>query len=237
MECVKHYPTVAKLENDEIILDRKEIKDPESFVKVCPYNAFSIVGKDYTPKELSDILIRDNEFYSESKGGITFSGGEPLLQSDFIIEVAKRLNKHNITVAVDTTLNISKAKLEEVIPYIDLFLVDIKFINNEKHKRYTGVENKRIINNLKVIAKHKCKVEARLIVIKAVNDNDIKVRIKLLKDLNVNVTSIHLLAYHQLGKKKYLDLNKPFIEFQQHDFNFNEYIIYGEDLGFEMKIG
>lgn len=237
LECTKHYPNVAKLINNEITIDRNNIKNPENFVKICPYNAFSVIGDDYSAKELSDILIRDFEFYDASQGGVTFSGGEPLLQTDFIIEVTKELHKKNIRVAVDTTLNISSEKLLKIIPYIDLFLVDIKFIDNDLHKQYTNVENKNILKNLEIIAKNNCKVEARLLVIKDINDNDIKERIKLLKNLNVNITSIHLLAYHQLGKKKYLDLEKPFIEFKTHDFDFTKYIEYGENLGFKVKVG
>lgn len=237
LECTKHYPNVAKFINNEIKIDRSKIQSPEQFVKVCPYNAFSVIGEEYNPKELANTLIRDFEFYDESNGGITFSGGEPLLQTEFIIEVVKELNKKNIKVAVDTTLNINSNILMKVIPYIDLFIIDIKFIDNDMHKQYTNVENTRILENLEIIAKHKCKVEARLLVIKDINDDDIKARIKLLKDLDVNVTSIHLLAYHQLGKKKYLDLEREFTEFKTHDFDFTKYITYGESLGFKVKVG
>lgn len=237
LECTKHYPKIAKLVNDEIVINRSKIENPEEFADVCPYSAFKVIGEYYTAKDLAKVLIKDLEFYQESNGGITFSGGEPLLQSDFIIEVIKELSKLNINVAVDTTLNISSKKLKEIIPYIDMFLVDIKFIDEDSHKQYTDVSNKQILTNLKIIAEYQSLVEARLIVIKNVNDHDIKERIDLLHNLNINLSSIHLLAYHQLGMGKYKQLEKEFIPFEVENFDFTNIIEYGNTLGHRIIVG
>lgn len=237
LECTKAFPDVAVLKDNEIQLNRSKIKNVDEFVEVCPYSAFKVIGEYYSPQDLAKALVRDLEFYEESQGGVTFSGGEPLLQSDFIISVAKELKKYNVHIAVDTTLNISSEKLTQVLPYIDLLLVDVKFIDKDLHKKYTGVSNDLILKNLKIIADYKSLVAARLIVINDVNDHDIKDRIDLLNKLNVNIKSIHLLAYHQLGMGKYLQLDKDFIGFEVKDFDFKEVVNYGEKLGYIVNIG
>ena len=100
---------------------------------VCGVDALEIVGKNYSADELFSILVKDEDFYNESSGGVTFSGGEPLLQIDFLLDMLKRLKAQGIHTAIDTALNVSWQRIEDVLAYTDLILLDIKGMNPAKH--------------------------------------------------------------------------------------------------------
>ena len=137
----------------------------------CPSDAREISGKEYTVDEVLKTVLRDKPYYDSSGGGVTFSGGECMLQMDFLIEILKKCKENGIHTAVDTAGHIPFQSFEKILPYTDLFLYDIKIIDTEKHKQYVGVGNELILENLKKLFKAKVKIWIRIPVISGVNDS------------------------------------------------------------------
>jgi len=109
------------------------------------------IGKKYS---VQDILIeaeKDRIFFDESDGGITLSGGEPLLQYEFTLEIVKELHQAGFHVSLDTTGYTSEKRISEIAEYVDLFLFDLKHLNDSLHKKFTGVSNIQILNNLRLL--------------------------------------------------------------------------------------
>lgn len=157
-------------------------------------------------KELVDKILR-NKPYFKNNGGVTFSGGEPLLQSKFLLEVCKLLKKENIHIALDTSGN-GNGNYEKILSYVDLVLLDIKHVNNEEYKNLTGVDNSEYNNFIKVLNKSNKPVWIRQVIVPGLMDNDdyLKGLKKELDKIN-NIERIDFLPYHNLGKEKYKELN------------------------------
>ena len=174
--------------------------------EVCYPGALELTGKDYTVEELVQRLLQDKNFYETSGGGVTISGGECLSQSQFTLEVLKRLKEEGIHTAVDTTGFAQWEVVESVLPYTDLFLYDLKHMDNEKHKMTVGVSNEPILENAKKIAEAGGKLQIRIPVIPMFNDDEENIRktAEFVKSLGDAVEVVQLLPYHNLGTMKYL---------------------------------
>ncbi len=164
---------------------------------------------NYTPEELVEKIIR-NKPYFKNNGGVTFSGGEPLLQSKFLIEVCKLLKKHNIHIALDTS-GVGNGNYDEVLSYVDLILFDIKHTSNNKYEELTGQpinESKAFIEALNKSGKP---VWIRQVIVPGLMDNDeyLESLSQELKQIN-NIEKIDFLPYHTLGKEKYKELGIPY---------------------------
>ncbi|MBQ4585670.1 MAG: glycyl-radical enzyme activating protein [Clostridia bacterium] len=183
-------------------------------VLYCPSYALEICGAEYTISELFEIIIKDKSYYESSNGGVTFSGGECMLQIDFLTEILKICKKANINTAVDTAGNVPYEYFEKIIPYTDTFLYDIKCISEDLHEKFTGVSNATIISNLKKLSKSfKGKIVVRIPLIGGFNDEDSE--IFKIKDfmLQINVSNVEVLPYHKMGLHKYEALNMQSAEF------------------------
>ena len=183
-------------------------------VLYCPSYALEICGAEYTISELFEIIIKDKSYYESSNGGVTFSGGECMLQIDFLTEILKICKKANINTAVDTAGNVPYEYFEKIIPYTDTFLYDIKCISEDLHEKFTGVSNATIISNLKKLSKSfKGKIVVRIPLIGGFNDEDSE--IFKIKDfmLQINVSNVEVLPYHKMGLHKYESLNMQSAEF------------------------
>ena len=175
----------------------------------CPVDARKVCGKEYTANEVFDEIIKDKAFYENSGGGVTFSGGECMLQIDFLCEILKECKENNIHTAVDSAGHIPFEHFEKILPYTDLFLYDIKLFDSEKHRKYTGVGNQRILSNLKKLFKADAKIWIRIPIIANVNDNTEE--IKNIRDFIIscgNPERIELLPYHAMGENKYHAIGK-----------------------------
>ena len=137
---------------------------------VCFHDAKKICGKTYTVDELFNIIIKDKIFYETSGGGVTFSGGECLLQQDFLCEILEKCKAAGIHTAVDTAGHIHWNVFEKVLPYTDLFLYDMKAFDCNIHRKYTGVSNECILENLKKLFEAGANIWIRIPVIPGVND-------------------------------------------------------------------
>ncbi|MFD3156245.1 pyruvate formate-lyase-activating protein [Haloimpatiens sp. FM7330] len=165
-------------------------------------------GKEITPKELVDKLIRFKTYYDRSGGGVTFSGGDPLLQADFLIETLKLCKEKGINTAIDTA-GYGIGKYDEILKYTDVVLLDIKHIDSTGYVKLTGKNTKKINEFLNAIEKSNVKVWIRHVVVPGITDSKehiIKLS-KIIKEEVKNVEKIELLPYHTLGVEKYEKLN------------------------------
>ncbi|MBR2965393.1 MAG: glycyl-radical enzyme activating protein [Clostridia bacterium] len=179
-----------------------ECKRADFCVDDCRGGARVVYGKEMSVDELLPILLEDRDFYENSGGGVTLSGGECLMQADFCAELLKRLKESSIHTAVDTCGFAAKSELDKVLPYTDVFLFDLKAYDEDVHIRCTGVSNKRIIENLKYLDKLGKEVEIRIPFVPDYNDTQIEKIAELIAGLR-NVSKIRLLAYHNYAGSKY----------------------------------
>ena len=179
-------------------------------IDICPAGALSFSGRTYTAQELTKLILRDRSFFKEI-GGVTFSGGEPLLQADFLAETAKLCTEQGVpSVAVDTAGMLPLSAFEKVLPYVDHFLFDVKAISDEIHMAGTGVSNRMILENLRWLDRQNKNIYIRVPVIPGINDDPEEIR--KIGDLVHGLTSVRelrLLPYHTFGREKYETLGDP----------------------------
>ena len=156
-------------------------------------------------EELMPILLEDKAFYENSGGGITLSGGECLLQADFCAEVLRLAKEHGLNTAVDTCGFVSRAALDKVIPYTDVFLYDVKAIDEDVHLRCTGQSNRIILENLRYLDACGCKIEIRIPFVPDRNDGEIPAIADFLKSLK-HIVRVRVLPYHSYASSKYAAL-------------------------------
>jgi pyruvate formate lyase activating enzyme len=169
-------------------------------------------GEWYSVNDILGIIEKEKIFISESKGGVTFSGGEPLLQIDFLLEALKACKSHGYHTAVDTSGYSQLENFTSILPFTDLFLFDIKHMDAAKHSLYTGVSNKLILSNLKMLLNSGKDIMIRVPVIPGVNDDpeNMDVIRKLLEEHNSeSIKKINLLPFHRIAASKYRKLNIP----------------------------
>ncbi|MGC8744420.1 MAG: glycyl-radical enzyme activating protein [Verrucomicrobiia bacterium] len=186
-------------------------------VDECPGGARQFIGVEYSPRQLIKEILKDRMFFEESNGGVTFSGGEPLAQPEFLIESLKLLKEQGIHTAVDTCGFAPQEFLKEAAKETDLFLFDIKFISPELHKIYTGERNELIIENLTLLGKIHNNIWIRIPVIQDVNtdEQEISAIAGFIRSLR-SVRQINLLPYHKTGvaKGKRVNRNAKPVEFE-----------------------
>ena len=153
-------------------------------------------------------VLADRQFYETSGGGVTLSGGECLSQTNFCVRLLQELKQQNIHTAVDTSGYVSPAALELAMPYTDLFLYDIKAIDEDVHVRCTGKKNGVILDNLRYLDKQGKEIWVRVPFVPGCNDREI-LKIRAFLDTLSNVTKVELLPYHNLAGSKYAALGMP----------------------------
>lgn len=179
--------------------------------EVCPAEARVLVGRTMSIEETLHEIEKDMVFYRQSGGGVTFSGGEPLMQPDFLEAMLKVCRQREIHTALETTGYARPETLLRLSSLVDLFLYDLKLMDDAAHRKYTGVSNRMIIENLKMLAENQARIIARVPIIPGINDdqkniNDIG---ELLTSLKLN--EVHLLPYHRAGTDKYRRLNRTYL--------------------------
>ena len=181
----------------------------ESADFICLHDAKMICGKEYTVNEVMREILKDTAFYETSGGGVTFSGGECMLQIDFLEAILKECKMNGIHTAVDTAGHVPFACFERILPYTDLYLYDIKCYDREKHKELTGVSNEFILSNLKRLLKSGKNVWIRIPIIPEVNDHEAElVAIQSLLSSYGCPEKVELLPYHAMGEHKYIAIGK-----------------------------
>ncbi|MBE6694985.1 MAG: glycyl-radical enzyme activating protein [Ruminococcaceae bacterium] len=175
-------------------------------------NGIKTVGEDTTVGKVMEEVVKDVPFYLRSGGGLTLSGGEAMCQSDFAIALCKAAHEYGINTAIETTAALPQDVVARVIPHIDYVMLDIKHMNSDKHKEFTGRANELILENAKYIDAHAKKLIIRIPVIPTFNDTPQEI-LDIAKFANSlpHVTDLHLLPYHRLGQDKYAGLNREYL--------------------------
>ena len=169
----------------------------------CPAEARRICGKAYTADELLTEILADKLFYDTSGGGATFSGGECMLYPEFLAELLQKCKENGVVTAVDTAGHVPFTHFERVLPFTDMFLYDIKSMDTDTHKAYTGVGNELILENLAKLLARGARVWIRVPVIVGVNDNEWEMRaMKSFFAQHGAPEKIELLPYHAMGESK-----------------------------------
>lgn len=183
-------------------------------IDICPSGARVMSSKYYTTNELLEIALHEAKFISKG-GGITCSGGEPMLQIDALENLLRVFHENHIHTAVDSAANVPWERFERIMPYTDLFLIDYKLSDNDSHKKYTGVTRDLIASNLKKLSDSAKEVWIRMPIIPGVNDNNFHIDTAGRELTEIKFRGmIELLPFHRLGSNKYkaLGLNYAFEE-------------------------
>jgi len=172
-------------------------------VEACPTGARQMVGRRMGVDEVLEVVLKDRIFYDDSGGGVTFSGGEPLFQPAFLRELLEACRRESLHTAVDTCGHAPRDDLLAVAAHTDLFLYDLKLLDDERHRRYTGVSNALVLENLEALAHRHGNVRLRIPIVPGVNDDleNLRAAARLAASLP-GVRQIDLLPYHDLGRHK-----------------------------------
>jgi pyruvate formate lyase activating enzyme len=210
-ECVGMCPSQALFSTrKELGINRKICSVCGVCAEKCPSGALKIVGKKTSVEEVMKEIGKDSAFYEESGGGVTLSGGEPLWQIDFTSAILRECKELNIHTAVDTCGYASCKAIERIKDKVDLFLYDLKIMNDEKHRKYTGKSNKQILRNFKTLADNGNDLLVRLPVIPGINDDRKNIQMAADFVLLYGVKRVCLLPYHRAGIEKYRSLGKRY---------------------------
>ena len=211
LQCVKSCMHQAiSCREGEIHIDEELCQGCLNCVSTCLQSALSNEGETKEIEEIVRIALQDKDFYEESGGGITISGGEGMSQPDFLKELFKELKKHNLHLAIETTGYIPKETFHELAPLFDLLLFDVKHYDTNRHFEGTGVHNEQIINNLKWAFHQGLEILPRIPVIPSFNDSiqDAAGLASLLTEIGLK--KVQLLPFHQFGERKYEMMHKEY---------------------------
>jgi len=197
------------MEGPLAITDRDRCSACGACVSACPADARSIVGELWTADALVNELAKDVLFFDQSGGGVTCSGGEPLLQSDFCAEILGLCRERGVHTAVDTCGHAEEAILRQVAEEADLFLYDIKLMDDERHRRATGVSNDPVLRNVERLNRWGKRIWIRVPIVPGVNDDEENL-IELAAFVRplAAVEAVQLLPYHRGGEEKWRGLGK-----------------------------
>jgi len=211
--CLESCPEEAlALTPDGLWIDRERCTVCGACVRACPSAALEVIGREWTPDALTAELLKDAVFFETSGGGVTFSGGEPMMQVDFLCQVLPRCKEAGLHVALDTCGAFTWARYERVLPWIDLVLLDLKLMNPERHQAATGVSNGTIKDNARRFSAVGKPIWIRTPVIPGYTDGLENIRAvgRFIAQELPTVERWDLLAYTNLGRPKYHRLDLPY---------------------------
>lgn len=182
----------------------------EDYSKLCPNHALQVEGSYTSIGTICNEILKDKDFYDESNGGVTLSGGEVLSQAESAIQLCKELKKLHIQVAIETTGYAQKDIFQEILKHIDLLLFDVKHYDTKKHMESCGVANTLIIENMKYAIQKRVDIIARIPIIPGFNDTleDAHNFCILLNEIGIK--KVNLLPFHQMGSSKYEQLGMSY---------------------------
>ena len=180
----------------------------------CLGNYRTVVGREYSIKDLVKICLQDQMFYEESGGGVTLSGGEVMaMDIEYIRYLVKALHNEGIDITIDTCGQAPWSNYEALLPYVHTWLYDVKVMDDDKHKKYIGAGNKVILDNLKNLAGSGARIYIRIPTIREVNGDheSMQAIIDFLKENNIRPPQVNLLPYHSTGSHKYGKLGRRYL--------------------------
>jgi len=182
--------------------------------EVCPTKAIEMSGEEMSVEKVMNIIKRETLFMDQSKGGVTFSGGEPLMHHEFLIELLDACEEEGIHRCVDTSGFANTKIFKEVAQRTDHFLYDLKMMDSDKHKELTGVPNEKILENLKFLAETGVAMNIRIPLIKGINDDkeNILRSAEFIAALSGAKKKVNILPYHNIASKKYEKLGVEYAQ-------------------------
>jgi len=241
-ECVTVCPQCAITKKSRVIsIDQAKCDLCGKCEEACMYDAVECVGREVSVQDVLNEVEKDRIFYEESEGGVTFSGGEPLAQPDFLLGLLTELKGRNIHTAVDTSGFVPFDILDKVSREADLILFDLKIMDEGKHINFTGESNSLILENLRKLSRNEKKIIIRMPVLEGLNDDEESFQ-KVVEYLRTcgGIEEINLLPYHKGGEAKRRRLNKsyPSIDFRApSDERVEEIKNHLSAYGFSVKVG
>lgn len=235
LNCLWCHNPESILPEPQTIL-RKRILGPKNFLRE------EIVGYYYSVEEVMREIRLDRMFYDESGGGVSFSGGEPLMQKDFLLQLLKHCTKESIHTVVDTSGYASEEDFSEVAQNADLLLFDLKTANPQQHEQYTGKDNEVILHNLLSLNEKGPEVILRVPVIPGFNNTSSEMTSisQIATKCKARIREIHLIPYHKLGRQKYEALRMqppPIFEPETPAEQMQGFLKVFQNNGFTAKIG
>ena len=211
--CAEACAQKATFRNPDgtIRFDRSRCTTCGRCVVSCYYRARELSGQPYAVRSLLEEIAKDRVVFRNSGGGVTLSGGEPLVHPGFVSELLRGCRNQGIHTAIETCGAVSWGNFERVLPFTDLFLYDLKLIDPEKHERWTGVGNRAILENARSLAGAGQRLIVRVPLIREVNDGDEEfLAIARFAAGLRNVDELHILPFHQVGSSKYALVGKEY---------------------------
>jgi pyruvate formate lyase activating enzyme len=212
--CVKVCPSGALKAIGEVA-DRARCTACGTCVEACLAGAREMAGRAMSASDVMSEVLKDRVFYDQSGGGVTFSGGEPLMQAEFLRELLERCREEGLATTLDTCGFAAWDVLERIVPLVDVFLYDVKMMDEGKHLQYGGASNRRILENLAGVAALASglnkTVLARFPLIPGINDDDENIRSTGEFVRNCGLSQVSLLPYHHLGADKYRRLGREYV--------------------------
>lgn len=227
-QCIEICSPNAIFFDDNIIqINRSKCNLCMKCIEVCPLDVINITGKKVSIDYIISEVMQDELFYNNSGGGVTISGGEPLHQIEFTLNLLKEFKKKSLHTTLDTTGYANGKDFEKILPYTDLILFDIKHLDSKIHQKYTGIPNEIILDNFERCLKHNQKIWVRVPIIPNFNDS-LQYIESLAKFLsNKLIDKVSLLKYHEWGKHKY--------KFLDRDYPLKNAYFINQDLIFKFK--
>lgn len=211
--CAEHGKNALIIGGNHIVgINRQLCDNCLKCEEECMSGALTIWGKKMTVDDAVDVIRRDREFYERSGGGVTLSGGEALLQWQFCRDVLKRCKEEGIHTCVESAMHVNPKAIDEVAPYVDLFITDIKQMDSATHKKFTGVGNELILSNIKKLVEMDMPLIIRMPIIPGFNDNEAYIDATsdfILNELHNKPEMIQMLKYRPLGEEKAGTLGLP----------------------------
>ncbi|MGD1118792.1 MAG: glycyl-radical enzyme activating protein [Dehalococcoidales bacterium] len=213
--CANTCPEGALLYGGDKLprIERKKCTGCGACARVCSYKALVLYGQPMNAGEIFDAVSRDKMFYQSSGGGVTVSGGEALLQPQLLCELLQKCRQAGINTCIETSGFTAESALRQVLGYADHILYDLKIINPEKHREYTGRPNSLILDNARIVAASGITTLFRMPLIPGINDDQKNIRetVSFLNGLGRSARRIELMPYHRLGKGKYDSLERQYL--------------------------
>ncbi len=192
------------------VIDRNLCSRCLKCAAACPAEALEAVGNEYSVGELVKEVLKDRLIFDNSGGGVTFSGGEPLMQPGFLEEALKAFSREAVHTVIDTSGYAPRPVLEKTAAYTDLFLYDLKLVNDLKSRKYTGISSRLAIDNLKCLIETGARVRVRMPVIPAINDYNSNIDAVAEVLVECGLSELELIPYHNYGTAKYARLDLEF---------------------------
>lgn len=211
--CAEACDGIERIDN-KIVVNRKAISEEQliALQDVCPTQALTVCGEESEKEFLFDALMKDQPFYDQSGGGVTFSGGEPLMQSKLVSEIAAQLKRNEVSTAIESCMHVPWKNIEQAAPHIDCWLADLKHTDEEKFLTWAKGSLKRIKENFRKLAPIAKRIVIRVPVVPGFNDTieELQQIIDFAASLE-SCKELHLLPYHTLGINKYRLLDMPYL--------------------------